>query len=145
MIRVDSAGTEPTREDLDAVAVFVERFDEDDFEAGAWSPSETSEDGVMTLPHWVASETVLEWHDALYKHNVILMFEWMTEEWRECMRGFDSDPSGLETADLETVRKVLTAISRSDRFCEGSMNECFKSGLAQAATQRLAAFAEDNV
>ncbi len=128
----------PTVADLQAVAAFTDIFESDGFIAGEWVSGETADDGVVTLGFWSASGAVHDWHEAIYKNNVHLVFDWMTQEWREVMRGFESDPSTLASADLETIRKVLTTISRADRFNEGYMGDCFDSGLAQAATRRLA-------
>lgn len=129
---------QPTPEGIRAVAAFAELFDAEGFEAGSWPPLEAAAGGVLSLAFWSPSRTVLDWHQAIYFHHIHLVFDWMTEEWREVMRGYETDPNALETAGLDTVRRVLTTISRASRFSEGYMAECFENGLAQAATRRLA-------
>ena len=53
--------------------------------------------------------------------------------------GYFEEPSRLETADLETIRKLLTLHVRKDRFCEGHFLEMLNAGHIQAVLRRLAA------
>ena len=67
---------------------------------------------------------------------VISDFVW--HEWPEGQR--INDPDALEwiaAADATLLAKILTACSRSDRFCEGTLEVAFESGLLTAIFQRM--------
>jgi hypothetical protein len=53
-----------------------------------------------------------------HEDGVILKFDW--PNWLEEGRKY-FEPGGIERADFETARKVLTIIVREDRFLEGSL------------------------
>jgi hypothetical protein len=99
-------------------------------------------DGAMVLGYWVPSEEVVRWQAALYENHIVLPFDWTEFEWTQKMRRFTEDPSRLLRACLLTVRKVLTALTRAERFCEGSLAEAFERGLPQAAMGRLNVLAQ---
>ncbi len=130
----------PYSEDLAAVAIFAGVFEHSDFVAGSWTHPAAGRDGVIQMSYWEPHPDVQRWHDALYRHGMVLPdFDWSAADWRDSMVGFQANPSLLESADLETVRKVLTTAVRADRFNEGYLGSLFEAGVAQAATRRLGA------
>lgn len=134
----------PSTESLAPFARFAAAFEAPDFCAGEWGGGEEVEPGVQTLPWWSPSRVVLEWHQALYDHDIMdPQSDYLSEDFAVKMREFAADPSTLAEADLPTVRTVMTNISRGDRFCEGYMAEMFENGVAQAASTRLAEFASE--
>lgn len=134
---------EPTKSDLAAVAAFTERFEASGFSPGEWVKARKREDGVIVMGWWSASPEVAEWHHALYDHNIIDPdCDYLSESTRELVERLLDDPSLIAELDLPTVRRVLTCISRTDRFVEGSLAGAFESGIAQAATRRLGKIAE---
>lgn len=135
----------PNRVDLLAVCTFARRFDEPDFVAGAWVAPEPQEDVVLQIGYWRPSEDVARWMLALDKHRLIAAFDWTEPEWTQEMRRFTEDPSRLRRADLDTVRKVLTTLIRSVRFCEGSLGEAFERGVPQAAMRRMQTIGTDRL
>ena len=52
--------------------------------------------------------------------------------------GYFENPTRLETADPETIRKLLTLHVRKDRFCEGHFLEMLEVDNIQAILRRLA-------
>lgn len=67
---------------------------------------------------------------------VISDFVW--HDWPEGQR--INDPDALEwiaAADATLLAKILTACSRSDRFCEGTLEAAFESGLLTAIFRRM--------
>lgn len=129
--------SEPTSADLLAVCTFARRFEEPDFVAGTWTPPSKGDDGVIQVGYWVASEDVAAWEQALYEHHVVIPFDWSEPAWARQMRRYYEDPDLLESADLATVRQVLTALVRAERFSEGTLAEAFEAGVPQAAMRRL--------
>lgn len=136
--RVSASG--PYSEDVAAVAGFAEVFESPDFVAGSWTHPSSGPDGVIQMSYWEPHPDVRRWHDSLYRHGMVLPdFDWSAADWRDSMARLQADPSLLESADLETVRKVLTTAARADRFNEGYLDSLFETGVAQAATRRLGA------
>ncbi|MHB1343237.1 MAG: DUF6508 domain-containing protein [Thermoleophilia bacterium] len=132
----------PSREDMRVVAAFSEVFSRPGFVAGSWIHPESEPDGTVQISHWEPALDVQRWHDALYRHGlVVLGHEWSAADRREEMARFQADPSALASADLDTIRRVLTTMARADRFTEGFLDSMFEAGVAQAATRRLAALA----
>ena len=74
---------------------------------------------------------------ALYDNGWVEPFEW--SEFQDEAIGYFEEPSRLETADLETIRKLLTLHVRKDRFCEGHFLEMLNAGHIQAILRRLSA------
>jgi hypothetical protein len=135
-------GGAPSREGMRAVAAFSEVFSRPGFVAGSWIHPEPEPDGTPQIGHWEPARDVQQWHDALYRHGLVMPdHEWSAADRREEMARFQADPSALASADLDTIRKVLTTMARADRFTEGFLGSMFEAGVAQAATRRLAALA----
>ena len=78
-------------------------------------------------------ESAMEW---LYESNRIFNFRWAEwDEGREIFRQWtDATPAML---DHLTVRQLLTAIARNDRFCEGAWMGMFEDGFAVPLFTRL--------
>jgi len=85
---------------------------------------------------------VMEWERALYDRYVIdPSSDYLSETFGQRMQEFAANPTLLMSEDLQTIRTVLTNISRGERFCDGYMAGMFESGVAQMATRRLAELA----
>src|SRR5688572_16597733 len=65
-------------------------------------------------------------------------FNWVTWKGGEG-RPYIDDPSRLDAADLLTLRKFFTFLSRQDHFCEGFLEHAAAAGVPQRALRRLAA------
>jgi len=48
------------------------------------------------------------------------------------------EPGGVETADLEICRRLLTVLVRQERFVEGSLDAALKDGLVGRVVRRVA-------
>ena len=75
-----------------------------------------------------------------HEDGVILKYDWPS--WLEAGRRYFR-PGGIESADLETARKLLTIIVREDRFLEGSLEQSVNSGLAARIVRRIVELAPD--
>lgn len=128
---------EPAREDLLAVCTFARRFDDPGFVAGKWASLEPREDGMRMLECWVPSEAVARWQAGLYERNIVLPFDWMEPRWARRMGRYHEDPSLLDSAQLITIRRVLTTLVRAERFCDGTLGVAFERGVPQAAMRRM--------
>lgn len=70
----------------------------------------------------------------MYKNRWIIDFDWPS--WGDEARRYEHEEI-LATADLETIRKLLTGHVRNDRFCEGHLLSVLESGLITAILRRL--------
>ena len=80
---------------------------------------------------------MLEFHQALYREKMIIVFDW--NNWEEKAKRYQSDPDVAAEADLLTVRKLLTVHARADRFIEGHFVSMLESGHIIAVLRRLEA------
>ncbi len=114
---------------LQAVLNFLPVFEQPDFSPGEW----ISQAG--RLPYFSYTSTVLDFIKTLAANGFIQPFDWMN--WREGEQLVDR-PDLLGSASLQTLRKLLTAHVRSDRFNEGHLAGTFESGHMVLILKRLA-------
>jgi len=104
-------------------------------EFGHWRGGERNDDGSIVMP-WVDREDkVSDFVRAFYNCRIVYPFDWSGwDEGRE-MTGWD-DFSGI---DMLTLRKLLTAIIRNDRFCEGALLSALEEGIIQRIVMAMKA------
>ena len=114
---------------IDAILEYLPVFEREDFQPGQWVERQGQ------FPYFAFSPEVDEFIHALYQQNVITPFDWRS--WSDEAKRYRSDPDALEASDLLTLRKLLTAHVRADRFVEGHLAGLFKSGHIAAILRRL--------
>ena len=67
---------------------------------------------------------------------ILTGFDWGS--WSEG-REIAGDPERIGQCDMETVRKLITAIVRNDRFCEGALASAWRGGTIKAILERIQA------
>lgn len=112
-----------------AVLSFLPGFENPSFSPGEWVTSEGS------LPYFDYSPEVLSFEKTLYANGFIQPYNW--SQWFEGMLLVDH-PELLHKASLQTLRKLLTAHVRADRFNEGYLADIFESGHMLSILKRLA-------
>lgn len=129
----------PSPDALRALAGWATRFARPDFSMGAWVVAQPDEDGVTQLPWFSYSDDADAFRGMLGEHGWIEVFDWRA--WLDTPRGhaLANDRGALAGASGEELRRLLTAIVRSDRFSEGSFAGAFESGLLLAIARRAAA------
>ena len=101
----------------------IERNQSFGYLAGGEQVSENS----ISMPYWVLNEVVDEFLSIAYKIPIVVTFDW--PEWEEG-RKIISDPDfDFDTTSVPAKCKLMTAIIRNDRFCEGALIQAFESGL----------------
>jgi hypothetical protein len=115
---------------LDALLAFLPIFERPEYSFGAWQTLR----GVF--PYWAASPEATAFVAALHREQFITPFDWVSwaEEARRYAEGGDA---ALATADLDTLRKLITSYVRVDRFSEGTLASLFQSGQITAILRRL--------
>jgi hypothetical protein len=114
---------------MDAILKYLPFFEEQDYQFGQWVEPEGQ------FPYFSFSPEVEEFIDALHKQGMIIPFDWTS--WREEAERYQTDAKALETADLLTLRKLLTVHVRAERFAEGHLASVFESGHIAAILHRL--------
>ena len=94
---------------------------------GEWAGGEEDEKGIIRVPYCIESPIVSQFLEIVYSLPIIISFNWGAwDEGREMARNDDFD---FDTIDLPTKCKLITAIVRNDRFCDGALVSTFESGL----------------
>ncbi|MCK5820321.1 MAG: hypothetical protein KAH17_00480 [Bacteroidales bacterium] len=93
------------------------------------------EDDVFSFPFYAPSPVVEKFEELCYKLGIIVDFDWPGwDEGRELASG---DQSQIRNLDLVTSCKLITAIVRNNRFCDGVLVGAFESGLILSVLKRM--------
>jgi len=85
------------------------------------------ETGVITLPQYKEDIVVSQFLEIVYKIPIIINFDWGSwDEGRQIVRNESFD---FDKLDIPTKCKLITAIVRNDRFCDGALVSAFESGI----------------
>ncbi len=120
---------------INAILKYLPTFEKQDDPFGQWVEQEGQ------FLYFSFSPEVDEFISTLYKQNMIIPFDWTS--WGEEAERYRTDPAALEAADLLTLRKLLTAHVRADRFVEGHLASVFESGHMTAILRRLKQIRDD--
>ena len=87
---------------------------------------EWEEENIL-FPYCIEAPIVSQFLHIVYRLPIIISFDWGAwEEGREIASNDDFD---LDTLDLPAKCKLITAIVRNNRFCDGALVSAFESGL----------------
>ncbi|HOT90863.1 MAG TPA: DUF6508 domain-containing protein [Anaerolineae bacterium] len=115
-----------TQEDWQPLLALIPEI-ENTSKFGEWKGGKKDPDGSITMPWCETAPIVQKFLDAVYFIPVIISFDWGSwEEGRRIASNVDFD---FDTLDIVTKCKLITAIVRNDRFCEGALVSAFESGL----------------
>lgn len=113
--------------DWTPVLAFLPRFRAPGFVPGRWNTHEPTSDGVMQMPWVELSPEVEAFLRTLTQQEVTVPFDWPT--WvSDRGEQLVNDDTALAQADLDDLRRLLTALIRQDRF----HNHC---GYGRAASE----------
>ena len=93
--------------------------------------------GVITMPSSSLSPEAKAFNKMIYQEGWILDgFDW--PEWTKTdeFKDLFSKPEALAKASAHQLAKLLTALARKERFCEGTMASACSDGLLARITQR---------
>lgn len=94
---------------------------------GEWKGGEKTPDGSITMPWCEPAPIVKRFLDMVYSIPIIISFDWGS--WEEGEKIASNVNSDFDRLDIFTKCKLITAIVRNDRFCEGALVSAFESGL----------------
>jgi hypothetical protein len=81
------------------------------------------------------SPVIFKFLDLCYRLHLVIDFNW--PDWNEGRALTSPNNPALRTIDLLTACKLLTAIIRNDRFCEGALSAAFEEGLIRKILYRI--------
>jgi len=94
-------------------------------------------EGVITMPSSSLSSEAKAFTKMIYLEGWILDgFDW--PEWAQTdeFKDLFSKPEALAEASAYQLAKLLTALARKERFCEGTMSSACSDGLLARITHR---------
>jgi len=133
-----SAEADRPRAQLEGLARFAPVFSAPGHEFARWHASSRDASGVVTLGYCALGEEASAFQQMAYDLDLVLRFDWMNWAGGEEGCNLLADPSAVETADLDQLRKLLTVFIRQDRFCEGALAQAFDRGFITAICRRAA-------
>lgn len=107
-------------EQIDAILNYLPLFEREGYQFGQWVTHEGQ------FPFILLTAEVDEFIATLYEQNILVQFDWTSSI--DQVERYQSDPDALGEADLLTLRKLLTAHVRADRFVEGHLAGALQSG-----------------
>ena len=90
---------------------------------------------VTTLEPFSYAPEVHQFIQTLYQTGFFIQFDWTT--WQQEAEDFVRHPEQVQTADLETIQRLLTTHIRADRFCSGHLAHTIHAGHILAILNRL--------
>jgi ADP-ribosyl-[dinitrogen reductase] hydrolase len=117
-----------TTNNIEAVLKFLPAFERLDFSPGEWISREGQ------LPYFEYASVIFDFHRALGENGFIQPFDW--PHWEEGKQLVDN-PRLLSKVSLQTLRKLLTAHIRTDRFVEGHLAAMCESGHITMILKRI--------
>lgn len=115
-----------TRQDWSPLLALIPKI-ENTSKYGECSGGTADEEGVIQSPYCVPAPIVSQFLKVVYAIPVIISFDWAS--WDEGRKMANDDHFDFDSTDLLTKCKLITAIVRNDRFCEGALVSAFESGL----------------
>lgn len=88
---------------------------------------ERNKEGVIQMPYYEPASVVSRFLEIVYDIPIMISFDWGS--WDDGERMVNDEKFDFDTIDLVTKCKVVTALVRNDRYCEGTLVSAFESGL----------------
>jgi len=127
------------RSRLEALAAFADELAAPDFDAGHWHDSEvrqTSDGEVRTMPWFELSDRAGAFARTAAGNGWVQPFDWMAWLDTDEAKALRDDRAVLASATPAQLQHLLTAVIRSERFSDGSLEWAFQSGLMAAIARR---------
>jgi hypothetical protein len=129
---------------LDALAALLPVFEAPGGEFGHWEPPWQAPDGTVRLPQFVTGPLYDALIDAVARGGWMMVgFDWPIWARTDEAQALWKDPASLSAATPDQLARFLTALIRSERFSEGTLDEAYESGLLARIARRAAALAAE--
>ena len=136
----------PSPPDLAALAAFSERLRAADATFGDYVPisGKGTETEPYTFPWYRVSDLGTAFFNAMYETGWVMEgFDWITWKGTPEAQRFFKRNEAVVAADAEQLTKLITTVVRQDRYCDGTLEWAFSSGLLLAIAVRAEALLEE--
>ncbi len=123
-----------TKENIEKILEFIPYFEDKNNKFYKLSKTD------LLYPR-IYDRKVNEFVKALYDQNIAYSFDWIS--WEPEAEKICNNLEKLKSADLDTLRKLLTLHIRKERFCNGHLAHMIKSGHIIVILKRLKEIADD--
>lgn len=131
-------------ERLDALAAVLPALEAPDADFGRWEPMARGPDGTYHLPYFVRGPLCDAFTGAVVGGGWLMVgFDWSTWARTDEAQALWKDPDAMARATPVQLARFLTALLRSERFSEGTLEENYQSGLLARIARRAAALAAE--
>jgi hypothetical protein len=101
-------------------------------------------DDPTILGWYELSEVGTKFFEMVYDAGWIIRgFDWSEWAWGDEGQLLSADRAALDKANCDQLCKLLAALVRQDRFCDGVLEQAFESGLLRAITERAEVLAAE--
>jgi len=121
---------------MDKVLKFLPIFEKQGFSAGEVVANKGQ------FPYINYSPEVRDFISTLNESGLIRPFDWGS--WQNEATRYFNDPAQLDSADIDTLSKLLTLHVRKERFCEGHLKHMLESGHIVEIFKRLRTIKDEN-
>lgn len=129
--------TEEQRTRLTRLSDFCGVFEAEGFSMGEWGGGEETAPGLSSFPYCTLSAAAATFIGLCNKDGwVVPGFDWMSWMASPEGTGLCNDPEKMAEASPEQLSKLLTALVRRERFCDGSWESAHRSGLLLGIVRR---------
>ena len=88
---------------------------------GEMAGGEEGTNGIIQMPYWQETPIVSRFQKIVYDLSIIIDFDWSS--WDEGRQIVNDEEFDYNAIDIPTKCRVITAIVRNNRFCEGALIE----------------------
>jgi hypothetical protein len=126
-------------EKLRGIVAFLPSFQTPDFKFGHWTKPPSDQPGVMILPYFSLSEMAWSFEQKAYDLGWVMPdFDWGARKQTPEAISLRDDDQASAQATPDQLARLLTVCIRQDRFCEGTLEGAFESGLLTRILERAA-------
>ena len=93
---------------------------------GKMKGGEINEHEIL-MPYAVEASIISRFREVIYEIPVIVDFNW--PEWEQGKEIVSDKHFDFDSIDIPTKCKIISAIARNDRFCDGVLLSAFQSGM----------------
>jgi Family of unknown function (DUF6508) len=129
---------------LEELAALVPVLEAPDAVFGRWEGQREDAEGRIHLPYFEPGPACDAFRAAVGRGGwLIVGFDWPGWARADEAQALWKDPAALAAATPDQLARFLTALIRSERFSEGTLDEAFESGLLARIARRAAVLAAE--
>lgn len=123
---------------LELLARHLETFEAPGFSFGHWQASWTGADGIIHLGWYEFSPEADAFLADARRGGWVTPFDWGSWLRTPEGRSLSTDPGAIAHADVPALGHLLTALVRSERFGDGTLESAYERGILTAIMRRAA-------